>query len=100
MTSGTWKIVMSGQQVQVQRSITLTVGVPQTSTVTVCKIPLHTLRFVNAKVLLKATPTIVLGITSTPKAISTFFPRKRTPKIAHIGPGSSGKQFVRGDTQD
>jgi hypothetical protein len=49
MKSGTWKIIMSGQQVQVQRSMTFTVGVPETTTVT-------------------ATPTIVLGITSTPRA--------------------------------
>ncbi|KJR84532.1 uncharacterized protein SPSK_09258 [Sporothrix schenckii 1099-18] len=49
MKSGTWKIIVSGDQIAVQRTITLTVGVPQTSTVI-------------------ATPTIVLGITTTPRA--------------------------------
>ncbi|CAK7202755.1 hypothetical protein SEUCBS139899_005482 [Sporothrix eucalyptigena] len=49
MKSGTWKIIVSGDQIAVQRTITLTVGAPQTSTVV-------------------ATPTIVLGITTTPRA--------------------------------
>ncbi|KAJ9141739.1 hypothetical protein NKR23_g7708 [Pleurostoma richardsiae] len=49
MSSGTWKIIVSGQQIAVQRSITLTVGIPQTTTVI-------------------ATPTIILGVTSTPRA--------------------------------
>jgi beta-lactam-binding protein with PASTA domain len=35
MRSGQWRIVMQGQQVQVQRTITLTVGLPETTTVTV-----------------------------------------------------------------
>lgn len=35
MKSGTWKIIVSGDQIAVQRTITLTVGVPQTSTVIV-----------------------------------------------------------------
>ncbi|CAI4212267.1 unnamed protein product [Parascedosporium putredinis] len=51
MSSGVWKIIISGEQVNVQRTITLTVGLPETETVT-------------------ATPTIVLGITSTPKAVT------------------------------
>lgn len=53
MKSGSWKIIVSGDQIAVQRTITLTVGVPQTSTVI-------------------ATPTIVLGITTTPRARSEF----------------------------
>ncbi|KEZ45151.1 hypothetical protein SAPIO_CDS2596 [Scedosporium apiospermum] len=51
MRSGNWKIIISGDQVNVQRTISLTVGLPETSTVT-------------------ATPTIVLGITSTPRAVT------------------------------
>lgn len=39
MKSGAWKIVIQGNQVAVQRTIQLTVGVPVTSTLTVCKIP-------------------------------------------------------------
>ncbi len=35
MRSGRWKIVLSGRQISSQRSITLTVGVPQTTWVTV-----------------------------------------------------------------
>lgn len=39
MASGTWKIVLQGRQISAQRVITLTVGVPVTTTLTVCKIP-------------------------------------------------------------
>ncbi|KAK1762352.1 hypothetical protein QBC33DRAFT_283050 [Phialemonium atrogriseum] len=49
MKSGVWKIVLESNQIAVQRSITLKIGVPETVVVT-------------------ATPTIVLGITSTPQA--------------------------------
>ncbi|SPO06605.1 uncharacterized protein DNG_09295 [Cephalotrichum gorgonifer] len=49
MTSGQWKIQIAGNQIQVQRTINLTVGFPETETVT-------------------ATPTVVIGITSTPSA--------------------------------
>jgi len=35
MKSGTWRIIVAGDQIAVQRSITLTVGIPQTSTVVV-----------------------------------------------------------------
>ncbi|KAB5577570.1 hypothetical protein GE09DRAFT_1168517 [Coniochaeta sp. 2T2.1] len=35
MQSGTWKIIVQGSQIAVQRTITLTVGVPQTVVVTV-----------------------------------------------------------------
>jgi hypothetical protein len=35
MRSGVWKIIVSGDQIAVQRSITLTVGIPQTVVVTV-----------------------------------------------------------------
>jgi hypothetical protein len=35
MQSGTWKIILQSNQIAVQRTITLTVGVPQTTVVTV-----------------------------------------------------------------
>jgi hypothetical protein len=68
MKSGTWKIIMSGQQVQVQRIVTLTVGVPQTTTVT-------------------ATPTIVLGITSTPRASTVLSTIQQTATLVLV-PGT------------
>ncbi|KAK1828183.1 hypothetical protein QBC39DRAFT_360067 [Podospora conica] len=49
MRSGTWKIVVAGYQLAVQRTIRLTVGLPQTTWVT-------------------ATPTVVIGVTVTAKA--------------------------------
>ncbi|KAK3906716.1 hypothetical protein C8A05DRAFT_40471 [Staphylotrichum tortipilum] len=49
MRSGRWKIVISGRQISSQRTITLTVGVPQTTWVT-------------------ATPTVVVGYTTTARA--------------------------------
>ncbi|KAK4466468.1 hypothetical protein QBC42DRAFT_335552 [Cladorrhinum samala] len=49
MRSGTWKIIVSGSQISSQRTISLTVGVPQTTWVT-------------------ATPTVVVGYTTTAKA--------------------------------
>ncbi|KAG7286387.1 hypothetical protein NEMBOFW57_008696 [Staphylotrichum longicolle] len=52
MVSGRWKIVIAGRQISSQRTITLTVGQPQTTWVT------------------KATPTVVVGYTSTAKAQS------------------------------
>lgn len=49
MRSGNWKIIVAGNQIAVQRTITLTVGVPQTTWVT-------------------ATPTVVIGVTVTARA--------------------------------
>ena len=37
MRSGVWRIIVSGNQLAVQRSITLTVGIPQTVVVTVSR---------------------------------------------------------------
>lgn len=37
MRSGEWKILIAGDQIQVQRTMTLTVGRPETETVTVRK---------------------------------------------------------------
>ncbi|KAI1868842.1 hypothetical protein JX265_006821 [Neoarthrinium moseri] len=53
MPSGQWKIILSGQQVAVQRVITLTAGLPTTVTVI-------------------ATPTVIVGVTSTPKAVTVI----------------------------
>lgn len=52
MRTGQWKILLQGRQLAVQRVLYLTVGTPETVVVT-------------------ATPTVVVGITSTPAAIST-----------------------------
>ncbi|GAB1316216.1 hypothetical protein MFIFM68171_06426 [Madurella fahalii] len=46
MSSGGWKIIIAGNQISSQRTVTLTVGVPQTTWVT-------------------ATPTVVVGYTTT-----------------------------------
>lgn len=51
MYSGDWTIIIAGEAVQVQRTVSLTVGEPEEVTVT-------------------ATPTIVLGITSTARAVT------------------------------
>lgn len=39
MQSGTWRIILESSQIAVQRTITLTVGVPQTVVATVCDLP-------------------------------------------------------------
>ncbi|KAK4191165.1 hypothetical protein QBC35DRAFT_488361 [Podospora australis] len=49
MKSGTWKIIVAGNQISSQRTISLTVGVPQTTWVT-------------------ATPTVIVGYTTTARA--------------------------------
>lgn len=36
MRSGEWRILLAGDEIQVQRTITLTVGEPEVETVTVC----------------------------------------------------------------
>ena len=70
-----WRIIVSGNQLAVQRSITLTVGIPQTVVVTVSGSLLPNYKQATSPVVLLtsllATPTIVLGITSTPRAQST-----------------------------
>ncbi|KAI5923150.1 hypothetical protein F4810DRAFT_670573 [Camillea tinctor] len=53
MSSGIWKIILSGIKIAAQRVITLTAKVPGTVTVI-------------------ATPTIIIGITSTPEATTTY----------------------------
>jgi hypothetical protein len=70
MQSGTWRIIVQGSQIAVQRIITVTVGVPQAVVTTVSdhSTPSHA-GFRSADIT-KVTPTVVLGITSTPKAQS------------------------------
>lgn len=51
MFSGTWKIIVAGNQIATQRVINLRVGVPQTTYVTV-------------------TPTVIVGYTTTARATS------------------------------
>ncbi|KAH6842583.1 hypothetical protein B0I37DRAFT_436193 [Chaetomium sp. MPI-CAGE-AT-0009] len=51
MSSGRWTIIIAGDQISAQRTISLTVGVPQTTRVTV-------------------TPTVVVGYTTTARAQS------------------------------
>jgi hypothetical protein len=53
MKSGTWRIVVAGNQIAAQRTITLNVGIPQTTTIT-------------------ATPTVIVGVTSTPRAVTVI----------------------------
>jgi len=55
MRSGGWKIIVSGNQIGVQRSITLTVGVPATTTVTVGQ-PRAPMRLENLADILGARP--------------------------------------------
>ncbi|KAK4194999.1 hypothetical protein QBC40DRAFT_269641 [Triangularia verruculosa] len=49
MKSGNWKIILSGNQISTQRTFSVTVGVPETTYVT-------------------ATPTVVVGVTTTARA--------------------------------
>ncbi|KAI1475477.1 hypothetical protein F4774DRAFT_413782 [Daldinia eschscholtzii] len=53
MTSGLYKIIISGNTIGVQRTIALTVGTPDVITIT-------------------ATPTVVVGVTSTPNATTIY----------------------------
>lgn len=39
MRTGQWRIVIAGSQIAVQRTINLSVGFPETTTVTVCDTP-------------------------------------------------------------
>ncbi|KAH8839487.1 hypothetical protein MCOR02_002902 [Pyricularia oryzae] len=76
MRTGQWKLVLAGRQISTQRTINLKVGPLATTTVT-------------------ATPTVIVGITSTPRAItivSTIFktetlvlPPKTTTRDCNIG---------------
>lgn len=67
MQSGTWKIIIQSSQIAVQRTVTLTVGVPQTVVTTV-------------------TPTVVLGITSTPRAQTVQSTITQTVTLIVVGP--------------
>ncbi|OIW28951.1 hypothetical protein CONLIGDRAFT_401496 [Coniochaeta ligniaria NRRL 30616] len=67
MQSGTWRIIVQSSQIAVQRTVTLTVGVPQTVVTTV-------------------TPTVVLGITSTPRAQTVQSTITQTVTLIVVGP--------------
>ncbi|KAK6839884.1 hypothetical protein PG989_015750 [Apiospora arundinis] len=62
MWTGQWRIILSGRQIAVQRVINLTVGKPETVVIT-------------------ATPTITVGITSTPQAITVIATRTITQTL-------------------
>ncbi|KAK7973077.1 hypothetical protein PG996_007306 [Apiospora saccharicola] len=62
MRTGQWRIILSGRQLAVQRVINLTVGKPETVVIT-------------------ATPTITIGITSTPEAITVIATRTITQTL-------------------
>ncbi|KAK1750798.1 hypothetical protein QBC47DRAFT_86886 [Echria macrotheca] len=62
MRSGTWKIIVSGDQLSVQRTITLTVGVPNTVWVT-------------------ATPTVVIGVTVTARGSTAVRTQSQTQTL-------------------
>ncbi|KAI2605920.1 uncharacterized protein GGS25DRAFT_533110 [Hypoxylon fragiforme] len=53
MTSGLYKIIISGNKIGVQRTVALTVGSPAT-------------------IIITATPTVTVGITSTPNATTVY----------------------------
>ncbi|KAI2466668.1 hypothetical protein F4781DRAFT_345952 [Annulohypoxylon bovei var. microspora] len=68
MASGLYKIVMQGEKIGVQRTIALTVGTPATITFT-------------------ATPTVVVGITSTPNATTVYKTVSQTQTVT-LKPGT------------
>ena len=62
MRSGNWRIIVSGNQISVQRSITLTVGQPQTVWYT-------------------ATPTVVIGVTVTARGSTVVRTQSQTQTL-------------------
>ncbi|KAK3394867.1 hypothetical protein B0H63DRAFT_556017 [Podospora didyma] len=62
MRSGTWKIIVSGDQIATQRSITLTAGAPQTQWIT-------------------ATPTVVVGYTITARPTTVVSTLSQTQSL-------------------
>ncbi|KAI1389434.1 uncharacterized protein F4822DRAFT_199988 [Hypoxylon trugodes] len=71
MTSGLYKIVISGTNIGVQRTIALTVGTPAT-------------------IIITATPTVVVGVTSTPDATTIYKTIAQTKTIV-LSPGTVTK---------
>ncbi|KAI0528232.1 hypothetical protein F5B22DRAFT_27530 [Xylaria bambusicola] len=69
MSSGQWKIVLSGTNVAVQRVINLTLVSPSTVTVT-------------------ATPTVIVGITSTPNPTTIFSTIGTQTQTLILAPGT------------
>ncbi|KAI1462861.1 hypothetical protein F4805DRAFT_472071 [Annulohypoxylon moriforme] len=68
MASGLYKIIMQGENIGVQRTIALTAGTPATITFT-------------------ATPTVIVGITSTPNATTVYKTIEQTQTIT-LKPGT------------
>ncbi|KAH6617253.1 hypothetical protein F5144DRAFT_387130 [Chaetomium tenue] len=68
MSSGRWKIIIAGDQISSQRTITLTVGVPQTTRVTVSSVTFSGLLLAAQLTAQQVTPTVTLGYTTTAKA--------------------------------
>ncbi|KAK3682164.1 hypothetical protein B0T22DRAFT_386440 [Podospora appendiculata] len=62
MASGTWKIIVAGQQIATQRTIKLTVGAPKTVWIT-------------------ATPTVVIGVTTTAKPLTVVSTASKTQTL-------------------
>ncbi|KAI0842463.1 hypothetical protein F5Y06DRAFT_128052 [Hypoxylon sp. FL0890] len=71
MTSGLYKIIMQGEKIGVQRTIALTVGTPTT-------------------IIITATPTVVVGVTSTPDA-STVYKTISQTQTTTLKPGTVTK---------
>ncbi|KAI1372908.1 hypothetical protein F4677DRAFT_238224 [Hypoxylon crocopeplum] len=63
MTSGLYKIIISGEKIGVQRTIALTIGTPET-------------------IIITATPTVIVGVTSTPNATTVYKTVSQTQTVA------------------
>jgi hypothetical protein len=65
MSSGRWKIIITGDQISSQRTISLTVGVPQTTRVTVSDVIPPGVLLAALLTAQKVTPTVTIGYTTT-----------------------------------
>ncbi|KAI0019264.1 hypothetical protein F4780DRAFT_747733 [Xylariomycetidae sp. FL0641] len=79
MSTGTWRIQLTGSDIAVQRTITLTVGTPETIVIT-------------------ATPTVIEGVTSTPPASTIFTTIATQTQTLILAPGTVTKPCA-GPTQ-
>lgn len=70
MSSGRWRIILAGDQISSQRTITLTVGVPQTTRVTVSDVTFSWVLLAAQLTTQQVTPTVTIGYTTTAKAQS------------------------------
>ncbi|KAK0733322.1 hypothetical protein B0T26DRAFT_842399, partial [Lasiosphaeria miniovina] len=67
MQSGTWRIIVSGDQIATQRTVKLVVGLPQTTWIT-------------------ATPTVVIGYTVTARAQTVISTLSQTQTLILVPP--------------